>query len=172
MIVAEKPELDDALLAHFGIRGMKWGIRRDRESSGSSGPSKPMSTKKKVAIGVATGVAIAGGAVAVAYMLKGRGDVRLPRVTSAKPLVGQSRPLSGLPSPFEMRMQAGMAAQRNVINRAGTQRLTDKAWRDSARLSRLTRDMDKTTSNLMRGTDDNMAALQRALLDPNHTWQL
>jgi len=170
---AEKPPLDDELLIHFGIKGMRWGVRKERRS-GRSGSSKPMSTRKKVAIGVATGVAIAGGAVAAAYLLKTRGEVKLPKVNPEKPLgkLGPNKPLSQLPSPFELRLQAARASHRNLMNRIGNQRLTDQTWRDSAKLSLLTRDMDKTTSSLMRGTGDNLSAVRRALQDPNHVWRL
>lgn len=171
MIVAEKPELDDALLVHFGIKGMHWGIRKSPDSGGSR---KPMSTKKKVAIGIATGVAIAGGAVATAYLLKTRGEVQLPKINTNAPLgkLGANKPLSQLPSPFELRLQAARSSNRTLMSRIGNQRLTEQVWRDSAKMSQLTRDMDKTTSGLMRGTDDNLAAVRRALQDPNHVWHI
>jgi hypothetical protein len=35
-VIDEKPSLDDALLIHFGIRGMKWGVRRGRGTTGVS----------------------------------------------------------------------------------------------------------------------------------------
>lgn len=51
-------------LYHYGIKGMKWGVRHDPERSGngrgSSGSSKKMSTAKKVAIGAAAVAAVAG----------------------------------------------------------------------------------------------------------------
>lgn len=59
---------DDDILAHFGRKGMKWGVRQDRSSGSSSGGSsgKPkMSTGKKVAIGLTA----ATGAAAVALIL-------------------------------------------------------------------------------------------------------
>lgn len=36
MIVGEdtKPQLDDNLLAHYGIKGMKWGVRRGSRTTG------------------------------------------------------------------------------------------------------------------------------------------
>lgn len=53
MLVDEKPPLDEALLAHYGIPGMKWGQRRDRTGN------PPMSKAKKVAIGTAAAVGTA-----------------------------------------------------------------------------------------------------------------
>jgi hypothetical protein len=34
MAVMDKPELDEALLIHYGIKGMKWGARRGRGTTG------------------------------------------------------------------------------------------------------------------------------------------
>lgn len=34
MIIEEKPPLDEALLIHYGIRGMKWGMRKGRGTTG------------------------------------------------------------------------------------------------------------------------------------------
>jgi hypothetical protein len=34
MLHDQKPPLDEALLAHHGIKGMHWGVRKDGESSG------------------------------------------------------------------------------------------------------------------------------------------
>lgn len=30
MIVSQKPPLEEAYLAHFGVKGMKWGVRKDK----------------------------------------------------------------------------------------------------------------------------------------------
>lgn len=96
MLVDDKPSLDESLLTHFGIPGMKWGHRKpDYIPVGRSGAagvnygSRPnvrsaanpsaaprsvpqrqgMSTGKKVAIGVG----IVGGAAAAAYFLSKTG---------------------------------------------------------------------------------------------------
>lgn len=53
MLVDEKPPLDEDLLKHYGIPGMKWGVRRDRTGN------PPMSKTKKVAIGTAAAVGTA-----------------------------------------------------------------------------------------------------------------
>ena len=34
MAVAEKPDLDEALLIHYGIKGMKWGLRKSKSVTG------------------------------------------------------------------------------------------------------------------------------------------
>lgn len=36
MLVNDKPPLDGALLMHYGIRGMKWGIRKGKSVTGIS----------------------------------------------------------------------------------------------------------------------------------------
>lgn len=51
MITDEKPPLDDALLMHFGIPGMKWGHRKSKRSAAE--PRTPLSTTQKVALGSA-----------------------------------------------------------------------------------------------------------------------
>ena len=47
-------------LYHHGVKGMKWGVRKQPERSGSTKSGKGMSTAKKVAIGVAVAAAVGG----------------------------------------------------------------------------------------------------------------
>lgn len=52
-------------LYHYGVKGMRWGVRHDPERSGNGRSNrKGMSTAKKVAIGVGVAAAVAG----VAYV--------------------------------------------------------------------------------------------------------
>ena len=55
---------EDEVLAHFGVKGMKWGVRKQRPSGGA-GPSKKrkgLSRKQKAAIAGVLGAAAAAGA--------------------------------------------------------------------------------------------------------------
>lgn len=49
MIVGEKkkPSLDEQTLAHFGVKGMRWGVRRQSSPSGNSGPSRKQARQLK-----------------------------------------------------------------------------------------------------------------------------
>lgn len=78
----EKPPLDGALLQHFGVRGMKWGHRKDRKTQPSASNNHKMSTKKKVAIGV--GVAAVGVGVA-ALVISRSGRVPVSRLRPPPP---------------------------------------------------------------------------------------
>lgn len=92
-------ERTEDFLAHFGVKGMKWGVRRKRETSGGdSGGSKAApkektqrtpeqiaarkARNKKIAIGVGVGVAVVGAAAAT-YVLKKHGNERLANVAQA-----------------------------------------------------------------------------------------
>ena len=72
MLIAEKPPLDEELLAHYGIKGMRWGRRKAELPVAPKPPRKKWSTKKKVAVGAAV---VAGYAFTVGY-LRERGQVK------------------------------------------------------------------------------------------------
>ena len=65
-----KPPLDEALLEHFGVKGMKWGVRKERTSA------EKKALAKKVALGVGTLLVVAGAAIAVQQLRK-KGNVSI-----------------------------------------------------------------------------------------------
>jgi len=76
----------DDYLAHYGVKGMKWGLRKRRSSSSSGRKSKRRSSQstgephnhekaKKVAKGAAAAAVVAGG-VALAYANRNNPSVR------------------------------------------------------------------------------------------------
>ena len=68
-------------LAHFGVKGMRWGVRNETTRS-STEPKNKMSTKKKVAIGV--GVVAVGTAVTLAVLGK-HGKLPIKEVSNLIP---------------------------------------------------------------------------------------
>ena len=59
----------DDYLAHYGVKGMKWGVRKDRKRSSRQPRTEEQKAKrkqvaKKVAIGVGSAAVVAGGAYA------------------------------------------------------------------------------------------------------------
>lgn len=63
MIVAEKPPLEEAYLEHFGVKGMKWGVRKSKDSSDDSKDTVIRITHKQkvnalTAVGAVTAVAL------------------------------------------------------------------------------------------------------------------
>lgn len=184
MLVDEKPPLDEDLLMHFGVRGMKWGQRKARDSGGSTSTAKPYrphaNRNHKIAVGL--GIAAVGASVA-AYILSKQSGTRIGSLAKGA-VRAESKAASSIlhPSPFAMRMEAGMAAHRNAMGRVGAQKLTDKAWRDHAKIQQMMREMNLTNQNLLSGNRarfasgknglSDLASVRRNLQDPSHVWGL
>lgn len=79
MLVADKPPLEEVYLAHFGIKGMKWGVRKQQDA-GSGQQHHGLSEGQHKAVKAA---AIAGG-VALAAVLLHKGNVKIFDARSAK----------------------------------------------------------------------------------------
>lgn len=76
-------------LEHFGIKGMKWGVRRDRTSDGNSRSKEEHSIDKKriikqVAIGAGI-LTVAAGTAYVGYQLHKNGKLPLSSLKKAAP---------------------------------------------------------------------------------------
>jgi hypothetical protein len=156
MIVSEKPDLDEDLLVHFGIKGMKWGQKKT-SSSGDSPGKKPMSTKKKVAIGAA---AVAG-ATAVAFVIARRGKTQMPPAFRNSTTTSKGKAASSTISQSEWKkrvadLRADMASANADQDR----------W---MRRQGLGAHLNKKTSDVDMG---NISDVRRALNDPNHVWEL
>lgn len=60
---------EEMYLRHFGVKGMKWGVRKKEESSGKKSKKKGLTTKQKTAIKVGVAVAATGLAAYGGYKL-------------------------------------------------------------------------------------------------------
>ena len=69
-------------LYHYGVKGMKWGVRHDPERTGNGRQRKSMSTAKKVAIGVGVAVAVGG----VSYVAITKRNNRMARASVQRAL--------------------------------------------------------------------------------------
>lgn len=92
MLSVEKPHTPEELV-HFGVKGMKWGVRKDRTGSEdtSTKPQKvPLTSEqkkeraKKVAIGVGALAAVAGAAF-IAYQLQQSGNLDVSKISETMP---------------------------------------------------------------------------------------
>lgn len=76
---------------HFGVKGMKWGVRKD-ESGSSSAPSSPeerSNRAKQAAIGVGV-LTVAAGAAYAAYALNKNGSIPLRGISKTVSDAGKS----------------------------------------------------------------------------------
>ena len=116
----EKPPLDEDLLIHFGVKGMRWGRRKAADSGtsteGSSTNNEGMSTGKKVAIGA--GLVL--GAGAAAYVISKYGGSSVP-TTAFAPQAAASRSVSKITSPEQLgslrKMTDGEHSHRMILQR-------------------------------------------------------
>lgn len=179
----DKPDLNENLLIHFGIKGMKWGKRKQRpDEAQRKNVFKNAEQKKKVVIGLA----VVGGAIAVGALLTKRGrnkmtdaavtnyvQQRTARAQANNNPFGQlarkfkETKAASVPSPDHMIAEARMAGVRNQHTRRVNQALTDKSWRDSANFSRKVREMGAAKNNT-----PSLEEVRRRLQDPNYVWEL
>lgn len=73
----------DETLEHFGVKGMKWGVRNDT-SGGTSGEKPGWSTKKKVAVGAGAAATVIVGAIVAKKVLGSSGAAKVDLSTPFK----------------------------------------------------------------------------------------
>jgi len=92
MFVTEKPPLDDELLIHYGIPGMRWGHRKPEEVSSGvrrvAGAAPVVKQRRKLSEGQKKAIrgAVAVGAVAGLFILSQRGMTPRGKALQAKTL--------------------------------------------------------------------------------------
>jgi hypothetical protein len=106
--------IKDGELYHYGVKGMRWGVRRTDAQLGSSGKKKP-NKKRAVAVGasVAAALAVIGGVSVAVYMRNKGGGSLAPKLLSAAPKLAQLPPpkLAQLPPPSD---KAASAASKGA----------------------------------------------------------
>lgn len=171
-MIAEKPELNEDLLIHFGVKGMKWGRRRKRPDEAQRG--KVFS--KANGVKLAKGAAVVAGVALVAAVLTKSGRTKMVDVATttfvqnrtaastarANPVTNLVRRFkdvkaSSLPSPASMMADAQRSGARTNFGREATQRLTERTWRDQARLTKMVRDQDLLNTKLLSANDQALA---------------
>lgn len=78
----------DEYLEHFGTKGMKWGVRKDRSAGGKSPPKKPKQplTPQQIQTRVNIGLAVMGGAIFVAKIVAANHNVKVANARGASAL--------------------------------------------------------------------------------------
>ena len=126
MVDDDKPRLDAVYLAHFGVKGMHWGVRRD-----STRGSHVKRVAKKAAI-VATGIA---GMVAVHYLTGRHGSTKMSEIALKSYVDNKERKATYAHSPL-----ADLAKRFRDVH-AATLPSTEKATRGMS-LAEIRKHMD------------------------------
>lgn len=131
---------EEVYLEHFGVKGMKWGVRREKsetQSNTDQTPKKDNSSRNKK---IAAGVAVAAGAIAVAAILKRSGGVdikslsELPATARDVMSVGKRAPKARetnahqggtVQQNHKTLVEAGKAALKEIMNRRSQTKIID-----------------------------------------------
>lgn len=136
---------DDEFLEHVGIKGMKWGVRKDRSSSDSKKPRKKMAWNDKVAIAASITI----GAITVA---------RIVSRVRGQPARPASRP-----------------SMLNNTSSLFSTRVGDSKWRSAVKMSEAPRARFIAGASGIRDRRAPLMSLdqiRRNMNDPNYVWDI
>jgi len=192
MLHDTKPPLDGDLLIHYGVPGMKWGQRRNRDSGGSSKISSSKSSQPKSkssnAKKVAFGVAAVAGAVAVGLLLAKSGNVKISAggltnpnsklyntMTAGKKAASyttknkaaMATPMKALPAGRKLAANPVISqAMKRSASATNATRAATSATRASTRAARVTSAAKRAGFDL-----GDLNAVRDAMNDPNFVWE-
>lgn len=164
MFYVDKPPLNDDLLVHFGVRGMKWGQRRKSSASSSKKTDGKMSTGKKIGVGAA----VVGGAAIAAIILSKRGRtpaIQIGKVNLRPTTMDKLREAQKMKIENFNKMKPTFGKTMFFDSSSGG----TGAWRPQTGSALAVRTGRRTTSNVDMGS---IADVRRAWADPNHVWDL
>ena len=143
-----QPTREEAL-AHFGVKGMRWGVRNASSNTSPSEPKKRMSTKKKAAIGISV---LAVGTAATVAVLAKNGNIPIKDISMRLP--SRQRLISRNQSWAEMILDKQAFVRDNP--NATTIRATDRGAKTVKRLSETSK-----FKKLMKEFDSDIAEAHR-----------
>lgn len=165
-MLVESPPLRGVYLAHFGVKGMKWGRRKSSFSNSSSSSSKKNEPKMTNAKKFAIGTAVLGGAAVAAIILSRRGQIPAVRIGKAN-----------LKQTTMNRLREANKMKLDNFNKIKPT-LGKTQYFDSARGTWATPTGSALAirGNIPRPRNKvdmgNIADVRRAWNDPNHVWEL
>lgn len=155
----------EEFLSHYGVKGMRWGVRKDRTSSDK--PKEPWSTKKKVVVGVGSAAVVATGAVAARHIIKKNFGVRADSqmVKDAFDLDKMNEGIKGMYDRGELWDRPGMgrAGEQKTLNavQAAAKRRAEARLRHHNYLKRKVKDNEFIRYNNFK---------DKYVIDPDFGW--
>ena len=140
-----REEFED-VIEHFGVKGMKWGVRNNA-SSGSNGPKKDNSARNKKIAGavlIGTGVVIAG------VILKRNSNIKLSQMKS---LSKSSSDFKKIDAGFQATIKKFDSARVNSVRKNEAVRLNQVRKNEGARLNQV-RKNEAARLNQMRKAEN------------------
>ena len=137
MTIAEV-EVDD-FLAHYGVKGMRWGVRKADDSDSGSSTRKGLTEGQKKALKVGAGVAAITGAAVVTGILAKNGKLPVAQLSRGVQAASNARAAARLASsPHVFRGKVADAGQgaRNVAAKARSAANTASDAREGAKIAR------------------------------------